>query len=77
MWTHGLYVHLKLPHLYSFDLIPLPKAFGLQSALCVISPSGHLENDADEGEDRIAKKARVKQIEPMVCSAIRSIFIKP
>ena len=23
------------------------------------------ENDADEGEDRIAKKARIEQIEPM------------
>ena len=27
--------------------------------------SSHLENDADEGEDRIAKKARLEQIEPM------------
>ena len=30
-----------------------------------ITDAGHLENDADEGEDRIAKKARVEQIEPM------------
>ena len=27
--------------------------------------AGHLENDADEGEDRIAKKARIEEIEPM------------
>jgi cysteinyl-tRNA synthetase len=26
---------------------------------------GHLENDADEGEDKIAKKARLEQLEPM------------
>ncbi len=30
-----------------------------------ITDAGHLENDADEGEDRIAKKARMEQIEPM------------
>ena len=30
-----------------------------------ITDAGHLENDADEGEDRIAKKARIEQIEPM------------
>ena len=30
-----------------------------------ITDVGHLENDADEGEDKIAKKARVEQIEPM------------
>jgi len=30
-----------------------------------ITDAGHLENDADEGEDRIAKKARLAQIEPM------------
>lgn len=30
-----------------------------------ITDAGHLENDADEGEDRIAKKARLEQIEPM------------
>ena len=28
-----------------------------------ITDAGHLENDADEGEDRIAKKARLEQIE--------------
>ena len=26
---------------------------------------GHLEHDADEGEDKIAKKARLEQLEPM------------
>ncbi len=30
-----------------------------------ITDAGHLENDADEGEDRIAKKARIESIEPM------------
>lgn len=30
-----------------------------------ITDAGHLENDADEGEDRIAKKARLEALEPM------------
>ena len=30
-----------------------------------ITDAGHLENDADQGEDRIAKKARIEQLEPM------------
>tara|TARA_B100000787_G_C16187151_1_gene295339 strand:- start:291 stop:1769 length:1479 start_codon:yes stop_codon:yes gene_type:complete len=30
-----------------------------------ITDAGHLENDADEGEDRIAKRARIEEIEPM------------
>jgi len=30
-----------------------------------ITDVGHLENDADEGEDKIAKKARLEQREPM------------
>lgn len=30
-----------------------------------ITDVGHLENDADQGEDKIAKKARLEQIEPM------------
>lgn len=30
-----------------------------------ITDAGHLENDADSGEDRIAKKARLEQLEPM------------
>ena len=30
-----------------------------------ITDAGHLENDADSGEDRIAKKARIESLEPM------------
>ena len=30
-----------------------------------ITDVGHLENDADEGDDKIAKKARLEQLEPM------------
>ncbi len=30
-----------------------------------ITDVGHLENDADEGEDKIQKKARIEQLEPM------------
>ena len=30
-----------------------------------ITDVGHLENDADTGEDKIAKKARLEQLEPM------------
>lgn len=30
-----------------------------------ITDVGHLENDADHGEDKIAKKARLQQLEPM------------
>lgn len=30
-----------------------------------ITDAGHLENDADEGEDRISKKAKTEQLEPM------------
>lgn len=30
-----------------------------------ITDAGHLENDAETGEDRIAKKARIEEIEPM------------
>ncbi len=30
-----------------------------------ITDVGHLENDADEGEDKIAKKARLEKLEPM------------
>ncbi|WP_299680308.1 cysteine--tRNA ligase [uncultured Tenacibaculum sp.] len=30
-----------------------------------ITDAGHLESDAEEGEDKIAKKARLEQIEPM------------
>ena len=30
-----------------------------------ITDAGHLENDADEGEDKISKKARLEAVEPM------------
>ena len=30
-----------------------------------ITDAGHLENDSDEGEDKILKKARLEQLEPM------------
>ena len=30
-----------------------------------ITDAGHLENDADEGEDKIAKKAVLEKLEPM------------
>src|SRR6187399_608748 len=30
-----------------------------------ITDVGHLENDADAGEDKVAKKARLEQLEPM------------
>ena len=30
-----------------------------------ITDAGHLENDADEGEDKIVKRARLEQLEPM------------
>lgn len=30
-----------------------------------ITDAGHLENDADNGEDKISKKARLEQLEPM------------
>ena len=30
-----------------------------------ITDAGHLENDADEGEQKIAKKARLEKLEPM------------
>ena len=30
-----------------------------------ITDAGHLENDTDQGEDRVVKKARIEEIEPM------------
>ena len=30
-----------------------------------ITDAGHLENDGEEGEDKISKKAKLEQIEPM------------
>ena len=35
-----------------------------------ITDVGHLVNDADEGEDKIAKKAKLEQLEPMEVGAI-------
>ena len=35
-----------------------------------ITDVGHLEHDADEGEDKIAKKARLEQLEPMEIAQI-------
>ena len=35
-----------------------------------ITDVGHLEHDADEGEDKIAKKARLEQLEPMEVSVL-------
>ena len=36
-----------------------------------ITDVGHLEHDADEGEDKIAKKARLEQLEPMIAQRKR------
>src|ERR1700709_662203 len=30
-----------------------------------ITDAGHLEGDADEGEDKVSKKAKIAQLEPM------------
>ena len=39
-----------------------------------ITDVGHLEHDADEGEDKIAKKAGLEQLEPMeVATTTRSV----
>ena len=42
-----------------------------------ITDAGHLENDADEGEDRIAKKARLESIEPMEVVHVKVGFAFP
>ena len=39
-----------------------------------ITDAGHLENDSDDGEDKIAKKARVEKLEPM--EIVQSYTIK-
>ncbi len=42
-----------------------------------ITDVGHLENDADEGEDKIEKKARVEHLEPMeVVQKYMNLFYK-
>jgi cysteinyl-tRNA synthetase len=35
-----------------------------------ITDVGHLEHDADEGDDKIEKKARLEQLEPMESGAV-------
>ncbi|MBO4557492.1 MAG: cysteine--tRNA ligase [Bacteroidales bacterium] len=47
-------------------LVRLMRSLGLKVRYVRnITDVGHLENDADEGEDKIAKKARLEQLEPM------------
>src|ERR1700690_4200432 len=51
----------------TFDVVSRYLRF-LGYSLCYvrnITDVGHLENDADEGEDKIAKKARQEHVEPM------------
>lgn len=38
-----------------------------------ITDVGHLENDAEDGEDRIAKRARLEQLEPMEIAQIYTV----
>jgi len=62
------YVHLGNCRTFlSFDLVfRYLKHLGYQVRYVRnITDAGHLENDADSGEDRIAKKARIEQLEPM------------
>ena len=62
------YVHLGNCRTFlSFDLIyRYFKHLGYKVRYVrIITDAGHLENDADSGEDRIAKKARIEAIEPM------------
>ena len=51
----------------TFDLLfRYLKAFGYKVRYVRnITDVGHLVHDADEGEDKIAKKARLEQLEPM------------
>ena len=51
----------------TFDLLfRYLKHLGYKVRYCRnITDVGHLEHDADEGEDKIAKKARLEQLEPM------------
>ena len=41
-----------------------------------ITDVGHLENDADEGEDKIAKKAKLENIEPKLFKSIQMVFMR-
>ncbi len=42
-----------------------------------ITDVGHLENDADEGEDKIAKKAILESLEPMEVVKCSSWILPP
>lgn len=62
------YVHLGNCRTFiSFDLVYRYLKFLGYKVRYVrnITDAGHLENDAEEGEDKIAKKARLEQLEPM------------
>jgi cysteinyl-tRNA synthetase len=62
------YVHLgNVRTFMNFDTIARYLRFLGYSVRYVrnITDVGHLESDADEGEDKIAKKARLEQLEPM------------
>jgi cysteinyl-tRNA synthetase len=62
------YVHLGNARTFlSFDTISRYLRFLGYKVRYVrnITDVGHLENDADEGEDKIGKKARLEQLEPM------------
>ena len=41
-----------------------------------ITDVGHLEDDAEDGEDRIAKRARLEQIEPMEVPQIFTVYFR-
>lgn len=62
------YVHLGNCRTFmSFDLVNRYLRFLGYKVRYVrnITDAGHLESDADEGEDKISKKARLEQLEPM------------
>lgn len=62
------YVHLgNVRTFLSFDIISrYLKHLGYKVRYVRnITDVGHLENDSDDGEDKIAKKARLEQLEPM------------
>ena len=41
-----------------------------------ITDVGHLEHDADEGEDKIAKKARLEELEPMEVAQLYTVHFR-
>lgn len=62
------YVHLGNCRTFiSFDMIRRYLNFAGYKVRFVrnITDAGHLENDADEGEDKISQKARLESLEPM------------